>query len=76
MSVRLLKDPFTVDAYHRLAQVGILGEDDRVELLDGQREEAQGTDLPVSRRARSRRGRWQSCGRPAAAFVEMMSSMP
>jgi Uma2 family endonuclease len=36
MSVRLLKGPFTVDDYHRLAEVGILGEDDRVELLDGQ----------------------------------------
>src|SRR6266498_3300178 len=36
MSVRLLKGPFTVDDYHRLAELGILGEDDRVELLDGQ----------------------------------------
>jgi len=36
MSIRLLKGPFTVDDYHRLAEVGILGEDDRVELLDGQ----------------------------------------
>jgi Uma2 family endonuclease len=36
MSVRLLKGPFTVEDYHRLAEVGILGEDDRVELLDGQ----------------------------------------
>lgn len=36
MSGRLLKGPFTVDDYHRLAQVGVLGEDDRVELLDGQ----------------------------------------
>ena len=26
---------FTVDEYHRLSEVGILGEDDRVELLDG-----------------------------------------
>lgn len=26
---------FTVDKYHRLGEVGILGEDDRVELLDG-----------------------------------------
>ena len=26
---------FTVDEYHRLGEVGILGEDDRVELLDG-----------------------------------------
>ena len=36
MAVTLLKGPFTVDAYHRLAECGILGEDDRVELLDGQ----------------------------------------
>jgi Uma2 family endonuclease len=36
MSLRLLKGPFTVEDYHRLAEVGILGEDDRVELLDGQ----------------------------------------
>jgi hypothetical protein len=26
---------FTVDEYHRLGEAGILGEDDRVELLDG-----------------------------------------
>lgn len=36
MPVRLLKGPFTVENYHRLAELGILGEDDRVELLDGQ----------------------------------------
>ncbi len=36
MPTRLLKGPFTVDDYHRLAEAGILGEDDRVELLDGQ----------------------------------------
>lgn len=36
MSERLLKGPFTVDDYHRLAELGILDEDDRVELLDGQ----------------------------------------
>ncbi|MCL6606879.1 MAG: Uma2 family endonuclease [Geminicoccaceae bacterium] len=27
---------FTVDAYHKMAETGILGEDDRVELLDGE----------------------------------------
>ena len=36
MAVRLLPGPFPVDAYHRLAELGILDEDDRVELLDGQ----------------------------------------
>jgi len=36
MSTRLLKGPFTVEDYHRLAEAGILGDDDRVELLDGQ----------------------------------------
>jgi Uma2 family endonuclease len=36
MPIHLLPGPFTVDTYHRLAELGILGEDDRVELLDGQ----------------------------------------
>ncbi len=36
MAARLLPGPFTVDAYHRLAELGIFDEDDRVELLDGQ----------------------------------------
>lgn len=36
MALQLLPGPFTVDTYHRLAQLGILHEDDRVELLDGQ----------------------------------------
>jgi hypothetical protein len=36
MPARLFKGPFTVDDYHRLAEVGILSEDDHVELLDGQ----------------------------------------
>jgi Uma2 family endonuclease len=36
MHTTLLKGPFTVADYHRLAEVGILGEDDRVELLEGQ----------------------------------------
>jgi hypothetical protein len=30
----LSTDRFTVEEYHRLGEVGILGEDDRVELLD------------------------------------------
>src|SRR5438876_1223929 len=36
MAVRLLPGPFTVDAYHRMAELGVLDEDHRVELLDGQ----------------------------------------
>ena len=36
MAVHLLPGPFTVDTYHRLGELGILDEDDRVELLDGQ----------------------------------------
>jgi Uma2 family endonuclease len=36
MPTTLLKGPLTVADYHRLAEVGILHEDDRVELLDGQ----------------------------------------
>jgi Uma2 family endonuclease len=36
MPARLLKGPFTVDDYYRMAEVGILHEDDRVELIEGQ----------------------------------------
>jgi len=36
MAVQLLKRLFTVEEYHRMAEAGILGEDDRVELLDGE----------------------------------------
>lgn len=36
MAVQPLRGPFTVDLYHRLGVLGILDEDDRVELLDGQ----------------------------------------
>jgi len=36
MVLPLLKGPFTVDTYHRLAELGVLDEDDRVERLDGQ----------------------------------------
>ncbi|MDH3292605.1 MAG: Uma2 family endonuclease [Gemmatimonadota bacterium] len=36
MPVSLLEGPFTVADYHRLAELGILHEDDRVELLNGQ----------------------------------------
>ena len=36
MTRPVLRGPFTVDAYHRLAELGVSDEDDRVELLDGQ----------------------------------------
>ena len=36
MSVPLVSRSFTVDEYHRMVEAGILREDDRVELLDGQ----------------------------------------
>jgi len=32
----LLPGPFTVETYHKLGELGIFAEDDRVELLDGQ----------------------------------------
>ncbi|HEY7649320.1 MAG TPA: Uma2 family endonuclease [Methylomirabilota bacterium] len=36
MATALRRWRFTVDDYHRMAEVGILSEDDRVELLDGE----------------------------------------
>ena len=36
MALQLLPGTFTLDLYHRLGELGILDEDDRVELLDGQ----------------------------------------
>lgn len=36
MPVQLLRRRLTVDDFHRMAQAGILTEDDRVELLDGE----------------------------------------
>jgi len=36
MAIPLLQGPFTVEAYHRLGELGIFDEDDRVELLHGQ----------------------------------------
>jgi hypothetical protein len=35
MSVRIAQRPFTVDEYHRMAEVGILSPEDRVELVLG-----------------------------------------
>ena len=36
MAVRVVKRRFTVEEYHRMAQAGILTEDDRVELIEGE----------------------------------------
>src|SRR2546430_5620411 len=36
MAARLLPGPFTVEMYHKLGELGVFDEDDRVELLDGQ----------------------------------------
>ena len=36
MAVQLLRRRFTVDEYHQMGQVGILHEDDRLELLEGE----------------------------------------
>ena len=36
MTLQLLRRQFTVDEYHKMIGAGILGEDDRVELLDGE----------------------------------------
>ena len=36
MVLPVLRGPFTVESYQRLAQLGVLGEDHRVELIDGQ----------------------------------------
>jgi Uma2 family endonuclease len=35
-AVKLQRHLFTVEEYHRMAEAGIFGEDDRVELLDGE----------------------------------------
>lgn len=36
MAVEVLKRSFTVDEYHRMGEAGILREDDRVELIEGE----------------------------------------
>jgi len=36
MALHVLPGPFTVESYQRLAELGVLGEDDRVELIAGQ----------------------------------------
>ncbi len=46
MALQLTKRRFTVFEYHQMAQAGILGEDDRVELIDGEVTEM----VPIGRR--------------------------
>jgi Uma2 family endonuclease len=36
MTVQLLRRKFTVEQFHKMAAVGILNEDDRVELIRGE----------------------------------------
>ena len=36
MTAHLLRGPFTVDAYQRLGELGVVREHDRVELIGGQ----------------------------------------
>src|SRR5919106_2349460 len=36
MSVQVLRRRFTVDEYYRMAEAGILHEDDRIELIEGE----------------------------------------
>ena len=36
MAVTLRRRRFTLDEYHRMGETGILGEDDRVELIEGE----------------------------------------
>ena len=36
MEIAVLRRTFTVDEFHRMADAGVFGEDDRLELLDGE----------------------------------------
>lgn len=46
MVTQYVRRRFTVDEYHKMADAGILGEDDRVELIDGEIVEMSPTNIP------------------------------
>lgn len=49
MAVELKRRLFDVDEYHRMAEAGILTEDDRVELIDGEIVEMSPIGAPHAR---------------------------
>ena len=48
MALELKRRRFTVTEYHRMATAGILGEDDRVELINGEIAPSAFPDRPIN----------------------------